>query len=507
MRNRIVLFLKVFLLGPVLFSPAAEPARHVVVMVWDGMRPDFVSEQNTPTLYELSRKGVTFANHHPVYLSSTEVNGTALSTGAYPSHDGIIGNSEYRPAIDPLKLVHTEAVETVRKGDFLTHGNYVQLPTLAEIIRQGGRKSAVAGAKPVILLADRAARSSLAGGATVFAGATLPAELVSTLTNKIGPFPSDTSTLPTRNDWTTEAMLEVLWADGVPDFSFLWMNQPDVAQHQTGPGSKQSLEAIRNADANLARVLQALEAKGVRAKTDILVVSDHGFSTQETRVDLAEDLQKAGLNALREFKSKPIPGQVLIVSNSGSSLIYVVGHEQEAIRKIVKFLQLWPHTGVIFARKEMPGTFPLSRAQLDSADAPDVLVSMRWNANKSTNGTPGLVTSDLGLLPGQGTHVTLSRYDMHNTLIAAGPDFRPGVVSTLASGNVDIAPTVLHIFGIAPAMPMDGRILTEALTIGGPALRSFEPRHFEASNGGWRQYLNVTEVNGVTYIDEGNRLN
>src|SRR5438309_10437259 len=86
-----------------------EPVRrHVVVVVWDGMRPDFVSEQNTPTLYELARQGATFANHHSVYLSATEVNGTAISTGAYPANDGIVGNIEYRPALDLLKPIHTE---------------------------------------------------------------------------------------------------------------------------------------------------------------------------------------------------------------------------------------------------------------------------------------------------------------------------------------------------------------------------------------------------------------
>jgi len=52
--------------------------RHVVVVVWDGMRPDFVSEETTPTLWKLAREGVTFRNHHAVYPSATMVNGTAL---------------------------------------------------------------------------------------------------------------------------------------------------------------------------------------------------------------------------------------------------------------------------------------------------------------------------------------------------------------------------------------------------------------------------------------------
>src|SRR4051812_38741037 len=69
-------------------------AEHVVLIVWDGMRPDFITPQHTPALYELAHRGVFFKNHHPVYISSTEVNGTALATGAYPIHSGIMANSD-----------------------------------------------------------------------------------------------------------------------------------------------------------------------------------------------------------------------------------------------------------------------------------------------------------------------------------------------------------------------------------------------------------------------------
>jgi arylsulfatase A-like enzyme len=103
--------------------------------------------------------------------------------------------------------------------------------------------------------------------------------------------------------------------------------------------------------------------------------------------------------------------------------------------------------------------------------------------------------------------VSLSAFDMHATLVAAGPHFRSGV-DTLASGNVDVAPTVLWILGIQPPRSMDGRILSEALSIKAPKIRSFEPGHIEASakqsNATWTQYLNYTEVNGARYLDEGN---
>src|SRR5207249_184852 len=100
-------------------------AEHVVVMVWDGMRPDLVSEENTPNLWALAQRGVFFANHHPAFPSTTEVNGTAIASGLHPSHSGIIGNREFRPGIDPRKAVATEDMEVVRKGDELTHGKHI----------------------------------------------------------------------------------------------------------------------------------------------------------------------------------------------------------------------------------------------------------------------------------------------------------------------------------------------------------------------------------------------
>src|SRR4051812_19143924 len=68
-------------------TEAAAGERHVVVVVWDGMRPDFVSERNTPTLWKLAQDGVTFAHHHSVYVSATNVNGAAIATGVYPNRN------------------------------------------------------------------------------------------------------------------------------------------------------------------------------------------------------------------------------------------------------------------------------------------------------------------------------------------------------------------------------------------------------------------------------------
>lgn len=479
-------------------------ARHVVVVVWDGMRPDFVSEQNTPALWDLAQRGVTFENHHAVYLSSTEVNGAAIATGDYPGDDGIVANKEFRPEIDAEKFIHTESLAAVRKGDAASGGRYLRAPTLAEILQRAGRKTVVAGAKGVALLQDRFERGTAAQGTTLFAGETLPENALEQITNLYGAFPKTN-----QNDWITSAVIDPLWKDGVPDFSLIWMNEPDLTQHFTGPGSKASLVAIKNADENLAKILRELEAKGARDTTDVLLVSDHGFSTVLSLVDLADSLKKAGFNALREFKTPPARGDILAVSNGGSTLLYIAGRDEQVVRGVVNFLQGWSYTGVILTRQPIEGAFSFEQARVDAPTAPDIIVSLRWNADKNDAGTPGMVVSDISEYgPGQGMHVTLSRFDMHNTLIAAGPDFRSGVMNHLPSGNVDIAPTILWILGVKPPRLMDGRVLTEALTIKGPKITSFEPGRWDATHANeksvWHQYINFTDVNGVIYFDEGN---
>src|ERR1700675_2106790 len=82
-------------LGTMALAASAAQDRHVVVVVWDGLRPDFVSEQNTPALWKLVQGGVNFRNHHSVYPSATIVNGTAINSGVYPNRSGILANHDY----------------------------------------------------------------------------------------------------------------------------------------------------------------------------------------------------------------------------------------------------------------------------------------------------------------------------------------------------------------------------------------------------------------------------
>jgi arylsulfatase A-like enzyme len=480
------------------------------MMVWDGLRPDSVTAQNTPTLFKLAQRGVTFSRHHPVYPSSTEVNGAALATGVYPARDGIMGNREYRPAINAVKPVAMEELETVRKGE--GEGSYIAVATVAEILQQNGNRTAVAGSKGVALLADRSAEpksDAARASADVFAGEATSAATLDAVVKAQGAFPAKIEFPNTRQDtWTTDALTKVLWKQDVPKFSVLWMSDADYSQHDTAPGSPTALAALKSCDDRLASVLATLDARGVRDTTSVFVVSDHGFSTIDRNVDIYAALQGSGFTANKEFTAPPRQGEVMVVGLGGSALFYVGGHDAAVTRRLVEFLQSTDFAGVIFTRDGVAGSFTLHQAAIDTPGAPDVAMSFRWGTGANAFGINGTIMAEGKRKAGQGSHASLSRFDMHNTLIVAGPEFKPGFVDELPSGNTDLAPTILQLLGVPSPHRMDGRVLSEALIGGEAKTLPVKSGQIESSSeaGGQkrRQYLKWSQVGQTVYLDEGN---
>jgi arylsulfatase A-like enzyme len=495
-------------------APATMEARHgehVVLVVWDGMRPDFVTGQYAPSLYKLSQEGVFFKNNHSIPITSTEVNGTALATGVYPNRSHIIANKEYRPETDPLAPIATESEQAIHKGD--ENGKYIAVTTLEEVLQNAGYPTAIAGTKAVALLPDRSLnRTSEAAKKSVvlYAGKSNPASAIDEATQALGaPFPKEVTFPNTDEDaWTTRALTEFLWKEGVPKFSLLWMSDPDFSQHSTAPGAPIALAAIKSVDENLAKVLAALDEKGARETTDIIVVSDHGFSTIEKNNDVVGALTKAGFFAASKFKEPPKPGDILVVGVGGSVLFYVTGHEAAVTQKLVDFLQNSDFAGVIFTRDRMNGTFTLDQVRLNSPESPDVMVAMQWNDLTNKYGVPGGMSGDNSRKAGQGMHATLSRFDIHNTLVAAGPDFKQGATDDLPTANVDVVPTILWILGVQPTDKLDGRVLWESLASAPQeklqATQNVLTQERNEQGIRWKQYLKFTQLGLHIYLDEGN---
>ncbi|MFA6044997.1 MAG: alkaline phosphatase family protein, partial [Phycisphaerales bacterium] len=446
-----------------------HPASRVVIVVWDGMRPDFARPDIAPNLCKLAERGVRFQNNHSVYVTSTEVNGTAISTGAVPAVSGIVSNREYLPKVFPGRPVDTQDPMVIEMSDKVTGGHHIRLATLPELVREAGFTTAVATSKQVGFIWDRTLDMSkrkkcitLAEGGTIPEGAAKDIEAA--LGGDMKKFDDHTPGRLSDDRWTTRALTEYLWKDSVPMLSVLWMAEPDYSQHQTGPGSPQSIGAIKNADACLGTVVSTLEQRGLLETTDIIMVSDHAFSTVSQGFSPVKVAKAAGFDAVDQLpEGKTLAkGQIMISANGGSVCYYVGDHDQPTIQKFAEYLKTTDYAGVIFTTGGEAGTFKLEEAAINASDAPDVVVAMNWNAESSDFGVPGMVVSE-GRPRGEGMHASLSPFDTHNTLIAAGPHFKQGMHSTLPSANTDIAPTVCEILGVKPDPRQTGRVLTEAL--------------------------------------------
>ena len=508
--SKILLIIIAALLIPIKAALAAATPRHVVLVVWDGMRPDFITEKYAPTLDKLAHDGVLFRNHHSVYPTATDVNGAALATGCYPNRNGLAANLEFRPAINSRQPIDMGDPDSIKRGDEVSGGKYLAMPTFVELLRAAGKKVALVGTKSVAILFDRHNDWTYARikgkPLTIFAAAPLGPSARAEMTKLLGPISDDpAATSAQRSHFATRALTEFFWRDDVPDFSLLWLSEPDLAEHNFAPGSPEAIAAIKTVDDDLATVLDALEKRKVRDSTDVLVVSDHGFSTIRQSIDVVALLNKAGFRAAKEFPGKPNPGDILVAGNGGTVLFYVRDHDRKVAQRLVDWLQHSDFAGMIFTREKFEGTFSLTDIHIDSQNNADVVLSFRGSEEKNRFGVAGLIDADWNRKAGEGTHATMSRFDVRNVCIAEGPDFRHAFETAVASGNIDIAPSILGIVGLRLPTQIDGRLLEDAMIRPSDQVTDLPRRptdFLRTMHEGWQQNLAITHVAGTVYFDE-----
>ena len=109
------------------------PATHAqLVIVVDGLRPDYVTPALMPRLVRLGQRGIVFNAHHSVFPTVTRVNASSIATGGYPETHGLLGNTVYVPAINATTGLDTgsrENLEAIARasGPLLTAPSSVSL--------------------------------------------------------------------------------------------------------------------------------------------------------------------------------------------------------------------------------------------------------------------------------------------------------------------------------------------------------------------------------------------
>ena len=532
---------------------AKTNGRIFILMVWDGLRPDLAGARDTPSLAALARDGVRLARHHSVFPTLTMVNAAALATGGDPASDGIFGDAMYlAPALDmaraaaipsigyllgaPLDLEHTQylaALDSPRAFD----GRVVSLATAAEAVEAAGGYVGVIGKQGPTLLFDPS--FARAAGTT---GAPDPARFMFVADDFAAPraFAPEAARMPpmtrgepasiaARDAWFARLVVDralpaakAASAAGRPALIVFWQHNPDLAQHVAGLGTGLALSALGADDRNLATIRTAIAASGVADRTDLMVVSDHGFATVKAEVPLARLLIAAGI------KHAADSADVVVADDGGDDLVYLSPNLDPAARRalarrIVDYAIAQEWCGPIFARDAeatrgrrvgyagaISGTFSEAAFGLGgSPRSPDLIVSFREFPDESNRGltgpsNPAIVIGPHGdetvvnrseplLRPiagvvyadaphyttGLGMHGALGARELHNVGAAIGPDFRRGYNDELPTSNSDVAPTIERVLGVEPAPGASGRVIAEALA-GAPTPAS-KPRRIDAT--------------------------
>jgi len=304
------------------------PGRNVVIFIADGLRSSSVTPELAPTMFRLREKGVFFANSHSLYPTFTTPNASAFATGHLLGDTGDFGNALYTgyPIPKDDRQTLTPFIEDdviLAKLNALYDGNYLGEATLAETARAHGYNVIIIGKLGPVAIQDISEIKLLNNAlqptqATVIDDSTGPKgiPLSDNLTKEMSHADLKSSAPDRTNgqdasskgnngrsagtlaanyvqqqyfaNMATQAALPASRKDAKPFLLIYWSRDPDGTQHNQGdsvgflePGinGPTSHAAVRNADNNLAQILEFLRFNEIADNTDVIVVADHGFST------------------------------------------------------------------------------------------------------------------------------------------------------------------------------------------------------------------------------------
>lgn len=568
--------LAAFLVGALAASAQAQTRPHnVVLFVADGLGPGMVNERTAPAMAALMAKGVRFTDTHSLFPTFTTANASAMATGHLLGDTGDFSNNIHVGF--PVASIGNSPVAVLENNNVLGEvdrhfgGNFLNEETVLKAARDAGFSTAALGKLGPTLIFDHTERS---GERTVIvddatghsAGIPLSDEVKRRLAaaqlalEAPRPRVVNTEQQAWLTDVATKALLPMFKERGKPFLMVFWSRDPDTSQHgQTdsplrlipGINGPSSLAAIRNADDCLARLLAALKDQGLDSTTDIILTSDHGFSTiskesgtswaaTQSYKDLppglvppgfvAIDLARAlGMNLYDPDDKNALVGtgahpkrngsllgddpehpKLVVVGNGGSDLLYLPSPDKALAAKVVALLAEQDYTSGIFvddALCRIAGTLPLSAIGLKGTavtPTPSIVVNFRsFSTGCADPTTCGVAVADTSLKQGQGMHGSFSRADTRNIMGAAGPSFRQGFEATAPASNADLGRTIAHLLGlkIVDKGTLVGRVLVEAMPNGAlPAVTS-EIVRSEPDAGGRITVLVTKSIGATRYLD------
>lgn len=431
-------------------EPQTKTQPKTLVIFFDGLRTDYITEALMPNLYAYKQKSVYNNKHYSVFPCVTRLNSTTFSTGSYPSTHGILGNTVYFPDINATTPFDTGSASNLRTIATATNDNLVTTTSMAEILASNGKDMMVfsSGSTGQALLQNHKVKGRGIINYDMIEPASLKTKVLSEL-------PKGSKN---KHVWVTDALLKYgLVKDGGPDVSTIWLSEPDGAAHDKGMGSNEAIAALKLVDEQFGRIITALKDRNLTEDFDVIISTDHGFVTYVGTKKIQAHLIEKKLKTSTTSTDVVVSGEAIYVKNS----------DPDKIQKIVTELQKETWIGAIFTKAKTPGdskgwiagTLSFDVVHWNHARSGDILVDRNWNNSKNAYGVEGGGFSS----GGAAGHGGMSPYEMSIPLIVSGPSFKPKMTSNIPSCNVDLAPTILALQNITPPSYMDGRVMRELM--------------------------------------------
>lgn len=492
-----------------------------IVLIMDGLRPDAITPDVMPNLYQLQRDGVNFTNSHSAIPTVTRVNSASLATGYYPGRHGIMSNSIYIKEFNSSSSVSTSDYKNLISIDSITKGNLLSVKSLGEILDKNNVKyTAISSGSPgsVFLLNHHVKQN---GGYLISSEIdngnhpAIPIEIGNAILEQFGkpPTKNDDLTFNTSVDWTENVLLNYVLPTLKPGVIYNWFTEPDHSQHKFGTGSKEYIEALKNNDKYVGLLIAKLKELGLYENANIIITSDHGMNTDVSKVNLKGTFENSEINS----------DDYVIASSGETVLLHVKDHDKSTIKKMVKQLQSKDWTGAIFTEAStdnnddvvkpygfVEGTFSLDLIHANHPERkPDILFNFRWTSDQNKYGVSGtsytFTSGKAGKIKEKGGHGNISPACVNNTLIAWGKSFKSGVKVKNPAGIVDITPTVLSLLGIKTDNDFDGRILNEAF-VNGPDHQKIvvdvKTISVESKDKKYKAAIQISRIGKYWYVDK-----
>ena len=439
------------------------PGPRIVIAAFDGLQLAQVTSERMPVVSKIAGRGVRFLHNHAVFPTVTRANSATLVTGVTPGKHGLTANKCIFPEYSKTEVVDTLVPKLVEINQ-LTGGRLLFTPTIGELMGERGIRwvSVVGGTSGNAFVQHP--NASEFGGVVIHPEFTNPIIHHTDIVRIFGKWPAKTAPAAELVVRTADVAIEYALSGLDPDVLLIWFPEPDTSQHAFGVDSPEAQNMYSLADAQLGRILDAVEERG--GEPDVFIVSDHGYSTIDSVIDVPAELAGAGFKPRGSRRGQGGENDgVIIAENGGSVLLYVPDNSRRSTLELLKWLSDQQWVGAIATDvpgTDLPGFVALSEIGLDGPRAPDIAIALR--SRETAQPAPHAATGAAsGGRLGAGSHGGGSPAELHNTLIVSGPSFKAGFESGLASGNIDIAPTVLTLLGLPVPAHFDGRVLREAL--------------------------------------------